>query len=147
MQRKFGLCVVNAWQKATPQKCRAFTTQSSTFRCIPKFFLSIEVNPHIWFQQRFLISGRNSTTLFGVVEKASDVVGTLSHNLESQFDKRSNSSDFSHERLIHLFFVHEQSKRIYFFGSELNIHIFAKHLNHGLTNESTSDGDLNHMVI
>ena len=72
MQRKVGLCAVNAWQKPTSKKCHAFTTQSPTFCCIPNFFLLIEVNPHIWFQQRFLISGRNSTTLFSVVGKASD---------------------------------------------------------------------------
>ena len=71
MQRKIGLCVVIAWHKTTLQKCHAFTTQSPTFRNIPEKNLLIEVNPHIWFQQRFLISGRNSTTLFSVVKHLS----------------------------------------------------------------------------
>ena len=71
MQRKIGLCVVIAWHKTTLQKCHAFTTQSPTFRSIPEKNLLIEVNPHIWFQQRFLISGRNSTTLFSVVKHRS----------------------------------------------------------------------------
>ena len=71
MQRKIGLCVVIAWHKMTLQKCHAFTTQSPTFRSIPEKNLVIEVNPHIWFQQRFLISGRNSTTLFSVVKHLS----------------------------------------------------------------------------
>ena len=62
MQRKIGLCVVIAWHKMTLQKCHAFTTQSPTFRSIPEKNLLIEVNPHIWFQQRFFISGQNSTT-------------------------------------------------------------------------------------
>ena len=47
--------------------CHAFTTQSLTFRYIPKKNLLIEIHLHIWFQQRFLISGKNSTTLFSVI--------------------------------------------------------------------------------
>ena len=78
MQRKVELCVVNARHFWGVAFCHAFTTQSLNFRCIPKFFLLIEVNPHIWFQQRFLISGRNSTTLFSVVGSASEVVGKAS---------------------------------------------------------------------